>query len=65
MKHQILFPGKNKYHIINKLSDKYTHSVLNDKAQYVIMMLWCFTSLSTLFKAYRHDGNVIMKGSVQ
>ena len=31
----------------------------------VIMMVWCFTSLSTLFKPYSNDGKVIMKGSVQ
>ena len=29
------------------------------------MTVWCFTSLSTLFKSYRDDGRVIMKGSVQ
>ena len=25
----------------------------------------CFTSLPTLFKSYKEDGRVIMKGSVQ
>ena len=29
------------------------------------MMTWCFTSLSTLFKSYRDDRRVIMKGPVQ
>ena len=29
------------------------------------MIIWCFTSLSTLFKSYWDYGRVIMKGSVQ
>ena len=29
-----------------------------------LIMIWCFTSFSTLFKLYRDDGRVIMKGSV-
>ena len=29
------------------------------------IMIWSFISLSTLFKPYRDDGRVIMKGSVQ
>ena len=33
--------------------------------QMMMMMIWCFTSLSTLFKSYQDDGRVIMKGSVQ
>ena len=31
----------------------------------MLMNVWCCTSLSTLFKSYRDDGRVIMKGSVQ
>ena len=30
-----------------------------------MMMIWCLTSLSTLFKSNIGDGRVIMKGSVQ
>ena len=30
-----------------------------------MMMVWCFTSLSTWFKSYLDDGRVILKGSVQ
>ena len=29
------------------------------------LMIWCFTSLSTLFKSYEDEGVVIMKVSVQ
>ena len=29
------------------------------------MKIWCFTSLSTLFKSYQDNGRVIMKGSEQ
>ena len=29
-----------------------------------MMMVWCFTSLSTLFKLYWDNGRMIMKGSV-
>ena len=28
-----------------------------------MMLFWCFTSLSTLFKSYRDDGRDIMKNS--
>ena len=30
-----------------------------------MIMIWCFTSFSTLYKSYRDDGRVIIKGSVQ
>ena len=30
----------------------------------MMMMVWCFTSLSILFKSNHGDGRVIMKGSV-
>ena len=30
-----------------------------------MMMIWCFTPLSTLFTSYRDDGRMIMKGYVQ
>ena len=30
-----------------------------------VMMVWCFTSVSTLFKSYRDDERVIIEGCVQ
>ena len=29
------------------------------------MMVWCFMSISTLFKSYGDNGRLIIKGSVQ
>ena len=34
------------------------------KTMIMMIMIWCFTSLSTLFKSYQDEGRLIMKGSV-
>ena len=40
-------------------------SMLLKSTGHGLMMVWYFTPLSTLFKSYRDDGRVIMKGSMQ
>ena len=48
---------------ISKIFPMYVKAVL---CYYNMMiMIWCFTSLSTLFKSYRDAGRMIMKSSVQ
>ena len=36
-----------------------------ERRMMMLMMIWCFTSLLTLFKSYQDDGRMIMKGSLQ
>ena len=48
-------------HITKSLQQKYDW--LKEKRSK--MMVWCFMSLSTLFKSYWDDGNATMTGSVQ
>ena len=55
--HKICFWKKKK---INKYLPGYYLSVA-----VMMMMIWCFTSISTLFKTYRDIRSMIMKGSVQ
>ena len=58
----LLFPQKS--------TDVYLFSMKTDAVgsqQIMMMMIWCFRSLSILFKSYsyRDDGRMTMKGSMQ
>ena len=57
---QILGHVLSGYHFSKAIS---SHSI--NFQEEMMVMAWYFTSLSTLFKSYRDDGRVIMKGSVE
>ena len=54
----------NRYAIINAIESTGTSFVFSIPLDW-IERIWCFKSLSTLFRSYQDDGRRVMKGSVQ